>query len=436
MTRLHGAALRARREAVVELWRQGQSAATIAATLGLPFGTVENDVKRARKVNPDGVPRRQRAPLTAVQCAEISALNAEGRNPAAIARALRVGDLSVRRALRIAAMAETARDPRPAIGAIRSQIVAMWEAGHTARAVADRFGLARVEYVHRVIGRMVPELRRQKEHRARGKNMLQQVAALRQQNRSYREIACALGIPLYTVTYYVHRGLTFGTIARRGPVVSNAQRQEIIALNAAGGSSGREIARRLNFSPDTIYRVLRLAGVAPSVVAQQQLKSKILELWEAGWKSDAIADVCGITVKYVWAAAYQAARKNPALRRQAPPLSAAEIERIAALRRENHYSGREIAQLTDVAYPVVHRVIGKIAQSEPGLGLHKRLIAKNRLPEVLLLMAQGLPPAVIAERFGVDRASMRALLYRLRRRAKNRGGLVSPGVELQSLPEG
>jgi DNA-binding CsgD family transcriptional regulator len=233
----------------------------------------------------------------------------------------------------------------------------------------------------------------------------------------------------------VHRGLTFGTIARRGPVVSNAQKQEIIALNAVGGISGREIARRLNVSTDTVYHVLRLAGFAPSMVARQQLKSKILALWEAGWKSDAIAHVCCMTVNNVWAAANRAAKKNPALRRQAPPLSAAEIERIAPLRRENYYSGQEIAQLMDVPYQAVHRIIRKLAQSEPSLSLDKRLIAKNRLPEVLRLMAQGLPPAAIAERFGVGQESMIRLLYNLRRRAKTRGSLISPKVKLELLPE-
>jgi DNA-binding CsgD family transcriptional regulator len=202
MTRLRGAALRARREAVVELWRHGHSAAVIAATLGLTFGTVENDLKRARNANPDGVPRRQRAPLTAVQFAEIRVLKSEGRSRAAIARALRVSEPTARRALRIAAMAETARDRSPDIATIGPQLVAMWEAGYTARAIADRFGIARVEYVHRTIGRLAPELiRRQKENRARGQSMLQQVAALSEQSRSYREIACALGIPLYTVRY-------------------------------------------------------------------------------------------------------------------------------------------------------------------------------------------------------------------------------------------
>jgi DNA-binding CsgD family transcriptional regulator len=330
VSRLRGAALRARREAVVELWRQGRSAPVIAARLGLTVITVRNDVKRARTANPDGVPQRQRAPLTAVQCAEICVFKAEGRSPAAIARALRVSDPSVRRALRIAAMAETARDRHPAIGAIGSQIVAMWEAGHTGPAIADRFGLARVEHVYRAIGRLAPELsmRRHNERKERGQNMLHQVAALHEQSRSYREIACALGIPLYTVRYYVHRGHAFGTIPRRGPLVSNAQRQEIMALNAAGGISGCEIARRLNFSPDTVYRVLDLAGVAPSGVARRQLKSKILELWETGWKSDAIADACGVTVKYVYATAYQAAiaaasaagqcRRDRAHRRAAP----------------------------------------------------------------------------------------------------------------------
>jgi hypothetical protein len=126
--------------------------------------------------------------------------------------------------------------------------------------------------------------------------------------------------------------------------------------------------------------------------------------------------------------------KNPALRRKAPSLSAAEIERIAALRRED-YSGAEIAALIDVDYTAVKRAIHKLAQSEPGLSLDNGLIAKHRLPEVLLLMAQGLPPAVIAERFGVGGLSMIKLLRRLRHQAKTRRGSISPGVELQLLPE-
>jgi DNA-binding CsgD family transcriptional regulator len=189
-----GAALQSRREAVVELWRQGQSTAVIAARLRLAVSTVENDVTRARNANPEAVPRRRRGPLTAVECAEIHVLKAESRSPAAIARALGIAQMSVHRVLRKAAMAEAASDPRPAVGAIGSQIVAMWEAGHTGRAVADSFGLACVEYVYKVIGRMAPELRRQKDRRARGQGMLQQVAALRQQERSYREIACEIGI--------------------------------------------------------------------------------------------------------------------------------------------------------------------------------------------------------------------------------------------------
>jgi len=160
------------------------------------------------------------------------------------------------------------------------------------------------------------------------------------------------------------------------------------------------------------------------------LKSKILTLWEAGWTSDAIAVFCCTTADNVRAAACQAARKNPALRRNAPRLSAAEIERIAVLRREDHYSGAEIAELMDVSVAVVSRAIRKLAQSEPGLALDRGCIAKNRLREILLLMAQGFPPAVIADRFGVYRPSMHALLYRLRRRAKTRRGLVSPGVKL------
>lgn len=182
--------------------------------------------------------------------------------------------------------------------------------------------------------------------------------------------------------------------------------------------------------------MLRNADVAPSYVARQQLKPKILALWQAGWKSDAIADVCGTTANYVRGVARRAAMKNPAFRRQPQPLSAAEIGQIAVLRREDHYSGKEIAELIDVSYPVVTRAIRKLAQSEPGLTLDRRLIAKNRLPEVLLLMAQGLPPAAIAQWFGVSTTTMQILLWKLRRQAKTRGGLVNPGVELRLLSGG
>jgi transposase-like protein len=242
MTSPRGAALRARREAVVELWRQGRSTAVIAATLGITVATVLKDLQCARKANPDAVPRRHRRPLTAVQRAEIRVLKAEGRSPAAIARALSVDWMSVYRALRKAAMAEAAGDPRPVVGAIGAQIVAMWEGGHTGRAIADRFGLARIDDVYKVISRMAPELRprRQRERRARGQRMLQQVVALRQQKRSYREIAFELGITCGMVHHYVLRGQASGAIARR-----------------------------------------------------QRLKPKIFALWEAGWKADAIADACG-----------------------------------------------------------------------------------------------------------------------------------------------
>jgi len=81
------------------------------------------------------------------------------------------------------------------------------------------------------------------------------------------------------------------------------------------------------------------------------------------------------------------------------------------------------------------RVIRKLAQSEPDLALDRNWIAKNRLPEVLRLMAQGSPPAVIAKQFGITKDSVVALLSKLRRRAKTRGGLISPEVELRSLPE-
>jgi DNA-binding CsgD family transcriptional regulator/DNA-binding MarR family transcriptional regulator len=439
VTRLHGAALPARREAVVELWRQGRSTAVIAATLGLAVATVKSHVRDARKANPDAVPRRSwPRPLTAVQCAEIRVLKAEGRSHRAIARAVGVGHMSVLRVLRKTAMTEAASGPRPAPGTIGPQIVAMWEVGHTARAIADVFGLASVEYVYEIIRRMAPELRltRLKERQARGQSMLQQVAALRRQKRSNREIAHELGITSAQVGHYVQRGLASGAIAPRRRIVSVVQAQEIIALNAAGGTSGREIAHRFGFDRHTVSRILRIAGVTDAVIARrEQVRPRILALWEAGWKSDAIADVCGTTVNYVRRVAHQAAMKNPAFRRQARPLCAAEIERIAALRRENYYTGAEIAELIDADYDVVRRAIRKLAQSEPGLALNKRLITQNRLPEVLLLMAQGLPSAVIAERFGVGRMSMHTLLHRLRRRAKTRGGLVRPGVELQLLPE-
>jgi DNA-binding CsgD family transcriptional regulator len=408
----------------------------IAIMLGLTVKTVETDVQRARKANPDAVPRRGRGrALSPVQCAEICVLKAEGRSHAAIARALGVAETSVRRVLRRAAVAEASSDPRPAVGTIGSQIVTMWETGHTARAIADRFGIADIDYVYEVIGRMAPGLKRRKELRARGQSMLQQVAALRRQKRSNREITYELGITRDTVTHYVRRGQATGEIARRRPVVSNAQAQEIIALNAAGSICGREIARRIGVSHTTVYRVLRIAGVAPSIVARrQQLKSRILALREAGWKNDTIASVCGTTCQKVRDVASQAARKNPALRRQAPPLSAAEIERIAALRREDCYNGAEIAELMNANHRAVTNTIRKLALSEPGLSLDRRLIAKDRLPEVLLLMAQDLPPAAIAERFSVGRTSMRRLLYKLRRRAKNRGALVTPGVELRFTP--
>jgi DNA-binding MarR family transcriptional regulator len=235
----------------------------------------------------------------------------------------------------------------------------------------------------------------------------------------------------------MQRGHASGAIARRVPIVSDAQRQQIIALNATGGISCIEIARRFNVDKHAVYRVLRRAGVKSSAVARsQQFKPRILELWQAGWKADAIAHACGTTLKNVWATAYRAAKKNPALRRQAPPLTPAEIERVVALRREGHYSGAEIAQLMDLNHGAVTRAIRKLAQSDPDLALDARLVSKSRMSEVLLLMAQGLPLALIAERFDVDRASMAQLLYRLRHRAKTRGGLVSPGVKLELLPDG
>ena len=250
MTAPREAALSARREAVVELWRQNRSIAVIAATLGLSAAIVKADVKRARKANPDAVPRRCRPrPLTAAQYAKIRVLKAENRSHRAIARTVGVDPTTVRRALRKATIAEAASDSRPAAGAIAPQIVAMWEAGHTARAIADTFGLARVEYIYEVIGRMAPELKlkRLKERQARGQRMLQQVAALRLQKRSNAEIAHELGIPLLMVRRYVRRGLTSGAIAPRRRIASVVQVQEIIALNAAGGISGLEIARRFGF---------------------------------------------------------------------------------------------------------------------------------------------------------------------------------------------
>jgi hypothetical protein len=107
---------------------------------------------------------------------------------------------------------------------------------------------------------------------------------------------------------------------------------------------------------------------------------------------------------------------------------------ISRFRGASMINGAEIAELMDVNHTVVQCAIRKLAQSEPGLALGKRLIAKNRLPEVLLLMAQGLPPASIAERFGVDRASMARFLYKLRRRAKTRGGLVNHWAVLPKGP--
>lgn len=439
MTRMTWAQRRARREAVVEFWRQGRSTAVIAASLGLAEDTVSFYVRCARKANPDAVPRRQRGPLTAVERAEILFLRAEGRSLGAIACSLGVATMSVHRTLRKAAMGQATGEPRPSSGAVAWQIVAMWKAGYTGGAIADRLGLVRVSYVYEIIRRMAPELRRQKERRARGQSILQQVVTLRQQQRSYRDIACELGVTPNIVMNYVRRGLASGAIARRDPLLTGAQKQEILALYSRGGISGREIARRFNVKDDVVYGVLRPAGFAPGVAARQrrqQLEPKVLALWEAGWRAEAIADFCGTTADYVRDVAKVAARKNPAVRRRARPLSATEIERITVLRREGNYSGPEIAELIDVNYGVVTRTIRKLAHSEPGLSLDNRLIAKKRVPELLLLMAQGLPPTVIAERFGVDRRSMAKLLYMLRYRARTRGSFVRPGVELQLLPEG
>lgn len=436
MTGTRGDAVRAGREAVVELWRQGQSAAEIAGMLGFTRKTVQSYVESARKADPNLV--LWRSPhLTAVQSAEICALKAEGRSHAAIARALGVGKQTVSRTLRRAAMVEVASNPLPAPGDIGSQIVAMWEAGHTGHAIADELRLSRIDYVYEIIGRTAPERRRLKGRLERVLRMQQQVIALHQQKLTHRKIAHELGISRSLVAYYVQRGLASGTIARCEPVVSDAQAQKIIALNAAGNITGVEIARRFAVDKSVVYRVLRSAGVQPSVFTRRrQLEPKITALWEAGWKSNAIADACSTTPRYVQKIAAQAAQKNPALRRLGPRLSAAEIERIGAFRREGGYSGAEIAELLDVEYNTIIRTIRKLARSDPGLALHSRLVAKNRLPEVLLLTAQGWPPAAIAERFSVSPALMRDLLWRLRHRAKTRGSRVSPGVELQPVPEG
>jgi transposase len=299
----------------------------------------------------------------------------------------------------------------------------MWEAGYTARAIADGLGLANVDHVYSTIRREAPELRRQKERRARGQSTLQQVAALRRQRRSNREIAHELGITRGLLEHHVRRGLASGAIARRQRIVSATEAHEIIALNTVGSISCREIACRFGVHVQTVYRVLRIACVAPSTITRrQQLKPKILALWQTGGNSEAIAHLYGVTADYVRGVARRAAMKNPAFRRQGPRLTAAEINRIAALRRESTYSCAEIAEIIDVHYSSVQRAIRKLAQSEPGLALDRGLIAKNRLPEVMLLMAQGLRPAIIAERFGVGREAMYKLLYRLRRRAKGRGG--------------
>jgi hypothetical protein len=87
----------------------------------------------------------------------------------------------------------------------------------------------------------------------------------------------------------------------------------------------------------------------------------------------------------------------------------------------------EIAELMDVDYTAVQRAIWKLAKSEPSLRPDRTLISKDRLPEVLLLMAQGLPAAEIAERFGVGRRSMITLLYKLRRQARSRSVFLGPG---------
>src|SRR5215471_12437391 len=287
----------ARREAVIELWYQGRPTAVIAATLGLTVATVQTEVQSFRNAKPNAAPLRRPGPLAAAQCAKICALKAEGWTQAAIARFLGINRNSVYKVLR-SRMAEATSDGRPVVGAIGSQIVTMWEAGYTARAIADRFALGRIQYVYEVIGRIAPEvrLRRQKERSAREQNMLQQVAALRRKKRSNREIAHELGITLPMVQHFVRRGQAAGTIERRNRVVTNAQSEEIIALRAAG-ISGREIARRVNLSYDTVYSVLHHAGISPRA-RRRELEPKILALWEAGWKSDGIADVCGTTAAH------------------------------------------------------------------------------------------------------------------------------------------
>jgi len=425
-----GTALQARREAVAELWRQGRSTAIIAATLGLTFGTVKGDVESVRKAKPDAVPRRL-ARLTAAQCGEISVRKAEGRGIAAIARAVGVHGGSVADALRKARMTETSSKHRPAVGTLGPQIVAMWKAGHTASAIADTLGLICVGSVYQVIGRMAPELRRQKEHQARVQRLVQQVAILRQQKHSHRAIACELGITRVMVKKYAHRAIAAGAFVGRGPGITKAEAREIIALNAVGNISGVEIARRLGVKKDAVYRVLRLFGVAPSIIAKrEQLKPKILALWEARWTSDAIARVCNMKANTIRAIAHRAVLNNPAYRRQAPRLSPDEIQHIVALRRESHYSASEISELTGVSYPAVTRLFRELSQSEPGLSLNRTLIAENRLPEVMRLMAQGMSTAQIAKRFGVTPEFMKKLLYRLRQRARSRGTLISPGIEL------
>src|SRR5947209_1844840 len=237
------------------------------------------------------------------------------------------------------------------------------------------------------------------------------------------------------VTGYVSRGIASGAIARHIPDADDAKKQEILALNAAG-IFGREIARRVNVKVETVSYVIYRAGVEPAFTAyRRELNPKILALWEAGWKSDAIAAACGVTVDQVRSVAKHAAVRNPTFRRQAPRLSVAEMDRIASLRREGCYSSAEIAELMDVDYAAVKRAIRKLAQSESGLLPDRTLLPKNRIPEALLLMAQGLPPKLIAEHFGVDGSSMTAWLREMRRRAKRRIGLVRRGVALQ-LPVG
>lgn len=327
----------------------------------------------------------------------------------------------------------------PAARARQDAVVEFWRQGKSMSVIAAMLSIpiSNVQHYVRCARKGNPDrVPRRRRERTEVESIVQQVAALRRQKRSYREIALELGISRDVVASYVRLGLASGLIPRSASsLVTGAQIQEIIAQNAAGISCC-EIGRRMGVSHQNVSRILHMAGVAPrAVILRQQLTSQILTLWKAGWKTNAIADAFGTTAKNVRAIAYYAAAKNPALRRNASPFNAAEVGHITALRRQG-YSGVEIAEVIDSDYSVVRRAVRKIAKSEPGLALDRRWIAKNRLPEVLLLMAQGLPSAAIAERFGIPRESMIRLLYQLRRRAKTRGAVIRPGVEVQSFPEG